>query len=687
MKKLLPTHLALAMFVLLMPALTLAQFPEVTIQEIQSVPPESLAIAVDASPFEGDTVTTVGVVTAPPGLSSSVEQGDATMYIMDPSGGVEFSGINVFTQGGTGNLLAGLQLGDSIRVTGRVQEFSTITELVPTKAPDILGFGIPPEPVLIDPADLGGTTQDTVDFATAERWEGVLVKIENVTIVNDMLNQFSAWVVEDDQGSQAVVGAKVSDSLRVSTDARGTGNVDPSAAFVVPPVGTRINSIIGIVDSRFGENSVSPRFPSSDIILGAGVPALIGNAIRNPILPKSTESAEITVKITDTDGTVTSAMLSYEVNGGGLVEMPMNAAGGDTFTAVIPAQADGSLVTYFIKATDNETNESFAPSGAPNNNRFFYHVRDQGLLIEDIQKNPFGDNSGYVGLTVTINGITVSDSTDFFGRFYVQQGSGAWNGIQVFTNAPVEVARGDSVSVTGRVNEFFDLTEIELEALAVISSGNPVPEPFDVNTGDIRTGSPTAESFESVLVRVSNLEITNANPDAPSDFGEFVVDDGTGGVRVDDRGHTFSTTDTTSANFLPLGTTIESLTGVLDFSFNNFKLQPRNNNDFQGIVTDVEELDSNVPESFTLFQNYPNPFNPETTIRYRLPSAQPVQLKIFNILGQQIRSLIDKQQLAGDHKIVWDGKDDRGILMPSGVYIYRIQAGDFEKSNKMILLK
>jgi hypothetical protein len=197
-----------------------------------------------------------------------------------------------------------------------------------------------------------------------------------------------------------------------------------------------------------------------------------------------------------------------------------------------------------------------------------------------------------------------------------------------------------------------------------------------------------SESFESVLVKVTSVEITDVNPDAPSNFGEWVIDDGTGPLRVDDRGsYTFSTTDDTSPDFLPLGTTIESLTGVLDFSFSNFKLQPRDNNDFQGIVTDVDELDSNVPESFTLFQNYPNPFNPETTIRYRLPSAQEVQLKIYNILGQQVKLLLDKQQLAGDYKVVWDGKDDRGNLMPSGVYIYRIQAGDFEKSNKMILLK
>ncbi|MFQ5604824.1 MAG: FlgD immunoglobulin-like domain containing protein, partial [bacterium] len=279
---------------------------------------------------------------------------------------------------------------------------------------------------------------------------------------------------------------------------------------------------------------------------------------------------------------------------------------------------------------------------------------------------------------------------DFGGRFFLQQGAGAWNGITVFTGSGNNlVGRGDSVSVTGRVTEFRDLTEIDnVTALQIISTGNPLPAPAEVMTGQVNTGSATAESFESVYIKLSNVDITDANPDAPSNFGEWAVDDGSGEVRVDDRGlYTYTTTDTNSADFLPLGTTIGSLTGVLDFSFSNFKLQPRNNADFQDIVTDVDEVASNVPDKFALLQNYPNPFNPETTIRYRLGSAQQVQLKIYNIMGQLVRTLMDGQQVAGEHKIVWNGADERGIALPSGLYIYQIQAGEFERSNKMILLK
>ncbi len=95
-----------------------------------------------------------------------------------------------------------------------------------------------------------------------------------------------------------------------------------------------------------------------------------------------------------------------------------------------------------------------------------------------------------------------------------------------------------------------------------------------------------------------------------------------------------------------------------------------------------------IPEVFSLSQNYPNPFNPTTQIAYALPQTVEVNLKIFNMLGQKVRILLqNKQQTAGVYTIEWDGKDDLWKDVSSGVYIYRIEAGDFVKSHKMMLLK
>ena len=94
-----------------------------------------------------------------------------------------------------------------------------------------------------------------------------------------------------------------------------------------------------------------------------------------------------------------------------------------------------------------------------------------------------------------------------------------------------------------------------------------------------------------------------------------------------------------------------------------------------------------IPEKFTLFQNYPNPFNPETIIKYGLPQASEVKIAIYNVLGQKVRTMDVGEKEAGYHQIIWDSKDDYGIKAATGVYIYRIEAGKFVESRKMILIR
>lgn len=95
----------------------------------------------------------------------------------------------------------------------------------------------------------------------------------------------------------------------------------------------------------------------------------------------------------------------------------------------------------------------------------------------------------------------------------------------------------------------------------------------------------------------------------------------------------------------------------------------------------------NLPRTFAVSRNYPNPFNPSTTIRYQLPRGSEVVLEIYNILGEKVRSLVNQRQEAGYHKVVWDGRDDNGVPVASGLYLYRFRAGKYEKTNKMVLLK
>jgi hypothetical protein len=107
------------------------------------------------------------------------------------------------------------------------------------------------------------------------------------------------------------------------------------------------------------------------------------------------------------------------------------------------------------------------------------------------------------------------------------------------------------------------------------------------------------------------------------------------------------------------------------------------------VVLDVEEREDPqaLPDTYALDQNYPNPFNPATTITFSLPVRSHVQLVVFNVMGQQVRSLVDGDLPAGEHQFVWNGDSDRGKAVASGVYLYRIRADSFQQSRKMLLLK
>lgn len=89
----------------------------------------------------------------------------------------------------------------------------------------------------------------------------------------------------------------------------------------------------------------------------------------------------------------------------------------------------------------------------------------------------------------------------------------------------------------------------------------------------------------------------------------------------------------------------------------------------------------------TLHQNYPNPFNPVTTIRYELPEKSFVNITIYDMLGRQVRTLINQTQDAGFKSVIWNATNDNGKLVSAGVYLYKIQAGEFVQTKKMLLLK
>ena len=111
---------------------------------------------------------------------------------------------------------------------------------------------------------------------------------------------------------------------------------------------------------------------------------------------------------------------------------------------------------------------------------------------------------------------------------------------------------------------------------------------------------------------------------------------------------------------------------------------------FLGTITITVVLGDHTflqPSTLFLSPNYPNPFNPSTTLRFSLPQAGEAELSIYNLLGQRVATLMHGVQEAGPHTLTWNGRDEQGRELASGVYLYRLQAGAQVEARKLLLLR
>ena len=101
----------------------------------------------------------------------------------------------------------------------------------------------------------------------------------------------------------------------------------------------------------------------------------------------------------------------------------------------------------------------------------------------------------------------------------------------------------------------------------------------------------------------------------------------------------------------------------------------------------IQNNKDNMKRHKIIVSNDPNPFNPTTTISYQLPADSKVHISIFNIKGQKVKTLVNEILPAGEHSAIWNGRDSNGNRVGSGIYFYKLKAGDFQKVKKMILIK
>ena len=743
-------RVVLSVVLSVMTMLATAQYQQVSITDLQFVSQQDLANCNDTSQYFGDTVIIVGKAIHDGGLtelaSGSVTGGyrpglwvvdTANNSAMAPFAAVQLHGVY---NGNPVNELDNILAGWTIKVIGSVSRYDGETQFNPINnnigstangdAIEIISTsGAAPAPAVVNMGDLNDQNREN-QLETGEQWEGAYIEMHNLTVT--AVNFFSSgsrvsFDVADANGNVMNVSDRFIAQKLPSHAAVNAASPQTTGLFTVPPVGAQFDTLRGIVihsqNGCTGDNGrgyeLNP-FDSNDYVYGA-TPPIISNEIRSPKFPTSTDDVDVTVTVTDFDGSVATVELFYDINGSGnysTVSMSLVSGSTDEFTGQIPAQTDGTIIRYYVEATDNDGNMNTYPATTPRQ----YTVRDNGLTIYDIQyvldPNTGSDNSPYVGDTVTVTGIvTASSKVNDLGYVYIQQeGETEWAGIALVGSANLfTLFRTEEVEVTGVVQEQFGFTRLQVIDLNVTGNlGTITPVVIDPSDATLNTDR-NMEKYESMLITLANptatpMEIVDEN----LGFGEYSFGNTVSAAEATrvlagrQDNNSFSSlyvsliTDTFYVNnqgeievdsiyVTEPGMKLDSLTGVMHYSFGNYKLFPRNNDDYVGLA-DVNGnalvIDSTpvaLPDTSTGFVElggeaiemsvYPNPSNASFFVEF--DKSVNANILITDLAGRAVFTGVTQ----GNRTRI------STTSMPNGIYLMRLTSlnGEVLATEKLVI--
>ncbi len=587
------------------------QYPLVTLQDIQFVADTTTD---PPSPLNGDTVQVSGCVLVSPLVDPGTDRrpiiwaGTRWVTYIEDSDGHVYGGLNILQDDtsevpGQQTYFDLIDTAQIVTFTGVVTEYYTSTELVelvtPT-SPIIINGSMPkrPDPIVLQVSDFDNN--GVYNFAS-EKYENMYVEFRNVN-TSDRNTSTGTFNFHDAAGNTMHMWDQSGYFTLRSYRLTGLTNYDP------PQNGTTLSYIRGVITTRTDGYYIVPMYPG-DIGPINQLPPSIMTIRRDAAVIIPDQAVEVSAKIRDLDGTVQESRLYFRVDGGQRLILPMTFDATDTtYRATIPGIiSDSSIVDFYIWAKDNDNNVSINPVDTVHNN-YFYLVLNRPVGIRDVQYSPFGGGySGYTNYNVTLTGVVTSDTSDIKGygsssflRSYIQDGTGPWSGIEFSFGGSLgtelfSLKRGDKVSLTGTIQESYGITLINnVTSVVVHGFYYPLPDPQIITTGEIGLlgdGEVAKEQWESVLVEYNNPTITNINADSGiGNYGEILVNDGTGDTRVElEDGNNSYHNGSGEPGSIPLqeGAQFEKLRGIMYYSFSNYKLVPRKDDDFVGYAPAV----------------------------------------------------------------------------------------------------
>lgn len=631
-----------------------------------------------------DTIITIkGIITMPTGLSYA---GAGIKFILSDIHGGPWSGIMSYNENAA--IYPTLYEGDIIEMTGYVSEYVTgpsdMTEFFLVGDVTVLDFGqtLPDEPVM--------TTGDIRLPQTAEQYGTVMVQVLDA-VVNKLGITYYMFGIDDGTG-MALVG----------------GDSDSMDTFVNPPLLTPIESISGWLYHHYGSYADSSAYNINplyheDIVLGSG-PAMIMDEYRTPSgIVTSSDAVDVGATVV-TGRNIVGAKLYYKVdNAATYTELNLTEGLDNVWSAQIPAQSNGAFVDYYYSVEDDSGDVSLLPSD-PLSENFNYVVVDGDVSIRDIQYTHWNSGgSPFEGVTVTVSG-TVTTPSDPMVNIFVSSGisalaiaeaAGPWHGIYLVgpTALLSDFVEGDILEVTGKVTDHYENSywrwdlNTYIAVTGVLKQAHDTPiQPTVVTLQELEENS---EAYEGVLVQVNDGHISAVN------HYDFTLSDGTYGYLIDDDfvpDSVLTITSYTNAvvgaqDTLGVGGAFDMVKGVCIYSYGTAKIEVRNVDDMKVKETGISDRTPALPNAYALHQNYPNPFNPTTNIAFDLPVAGDVKVVIYNIQGQMVKTLLNDYMGAGHHVRFWDGTNSLNEKVSSGLYLYRIKAGDFTDIKKMTFVK
>ena len=430
-------------------------------------------------------------------------------------------------------------------------------------------------------------------------------------------------------------------------------------------------------------------FDNIKIVEGGSIniPPVIREVGTSTRVPLAAEDFIDTVQAWD-ESALTKVELNYSVDNGDVQTLSMTSLGYDSlYVATIPAGVynETNLVRYWIVAEDDKGGISVSDTSG------FFAGTTPILSLKQLDKNNVLLYKGYYART---NGVaTVANGVFDPAHLSVYIQDEAYGGINVFRYdaAAREIIPGHQYTVVGQLEQYNGLVQITPDDAQTDITDNgeaTMPDAFEINMATLLSG---AESFEGLLIKINKADTLfggDAWPASGTNANLLITDDaGTSRLtlRIDK--------DTDIPDHAE-PTWPQNIVGLfIQFDFDapfdeGYQILPRSFSDFSD-ATAINEETRALPIVFKLYSAYPNPFNPSTTLQFDMPAelaSDKMELAVYNSLGQKVK-VLTRQAVSGRNIVSWQGVNEQGADVASGVYYAVLRSGSRQAVTKLLLIR